>query len=218
MRPLCWLFAVALAAALGSPATAENKRLLLVTDSGGFIHDSVGLSDTVGYANPAQVKRMFKRLASELGGKAGGAHLHNTRGQGLANVVAVRVSFERDQRKLGWGVVLVVMALVMFAISGPLGTSAEKAATEMAGAGTQGVAFALQLLFRFFAAAASLLPAIALASVLGGVALGVFGWRGNTVLTVSLAGAERVYDSRGQSKLLIDFAELVGERLMSLER
>lgn len=136
----------------------------------------------------------------------------------LANVVAVRVSFERDQRKLGWGVVLVVMALVMFAISGPLGTSAEKAATEMAGAGTQGVAFALQLLFRFFAAAASLLPAIALASVLGGVALGVFGWRGNTVLTVSLAGTERVYDSRGQSKLLIDFAELVGERLMSLER
>ena len=28
----------------------------------------------------------------------------------LANVVAVRVSFERDQRKLGWGVALVVMA------------------------------------------------------------------------------------------------------------
>jgi hydroxymethylglutaryl-CoA lyase len=50
--------------------------------------DSVGLSDTVGYANPAQIKRMFKRLISELGEKAGGAHLHNTRGQGLANVVA----------------------------------------------------------------------------------------------------------------------------------
>jgi hydroxymethylglutaryl-CoA lyase len=50
--------------------------------------DSIGLSDTTGYANPAQVKRMFKRLRSELGDKAGGAHLHNTRGQGLANVVA----------------------------------------------------------------------------------------------------------------------------------
>ncbi len=50
--------------------------------------DSVGLSDTVGYANPVQVKRMFARLIRELGGKAGGAHLHNTRGQGLANVVA----------------------------------------------------------------------------------------------------------------------------------
>ncbi|MDT9697949.1 hydroxymethylglutaryl-CoA lyase [Streptomyces sp. P17] len=50
--------------------------------------DSVGLSDTTGYANPAQVKRLFGRLRRELGEKAGGAHLHNTRGQGLANVVA----------------------------------------------------------------------------------------------------------------------------------
>jgi hydroxymethylglutaryl-CoA lyase len=50
--------------------------------------DSVGLSDSVGYANPVQIKRMFARLIRELGGKAGGAHLHNTRGQGLANVVA----------------------------------------------------------------------------------------------------------------------------------
>ena len=50
--------------------------------------DSVGLSDTVGYANPAQVKRMFRRLKCEVGDKAGAAHFHNTRGQGLANVVA----------------------------------------------------------------------------------------------------------------------------------
>ena len=51
--------------------------------------DSIGLSDTTGYANPAQIKRMFRRLRSEIGGdKMGGAHLHNTRGQGLANVVA----------------------------------------------------------------------------------------------------------------------------------
>lgn len=51
--------------------------------------DSIGLSDTTGYANPAQIKRMFRRLRSEIGDeKMGGAHLHNTRGQGLANVVA----------------------------------------------------------------------------------------------------------------------------------
>jgi hydroxymethylglutaryl-CoA lyase len=31
---------------------------------------------------------MFTRLKTELGDRAGGAHLHNTRGQGLANVVA----------------------------------------------------------------------------------------------------------------------------------
>ncbi|MCH4876496.1 hydroxymethylglutaryl-CoA lyase [Pseudomonas sp. TMW22090] len=50
--------------------------------------DEVGLADTVGYANPAQVRRLFTRLRSEIGAKAGSAHFHNTRGQGLANVVA----------------------------------------------------------------------------------------------------------------------------------
>lgn len=50
--------------------------------------DEVGLSDTSGYANPTQVRRMFRRLQMELGDRAGGAHFHNTRGQGLANVVA----------------------------------------------------------------------------------------------------------------------------------
>jgi hydroxymethylglutaryl-CoA lyase len=50
--------------------------------------DSIGLSDTTGYAHPTQVRRMFTRLRSEVGEKAGGAHLHNTRGLGLANVVA----------------------------------------------------------------------------------------------------------------------------------
>jgi hydroxymethylglutaryl-CoA lyase len=50
--------------------------------------DEIGLSDTSGYANPAQVRRLFRRLQAEVGDKAGGAHFHNTRGQGLANVVA----------------------------------------------------------------------------------------------------------------------------------
>ena len=50
--------------------------------------DEVGLSDTVGYANPAQVRRLFKRLRAELGERAGAAHLHNTRGLGLANCLA----------------------------------------------------------------------------------------------------------------------------------
>ena len=47
--------------------------------------DESGLSDTTGMANPAQVKRLFSRLRGELGDKAGAAHMHNTRGLGLAN-------------------------------------------------------------------------------------------------------------------------------------
>ncbi|WP_092440078.1 hydroxymethylglutaryl-CoA lyase [Collimonas sp. OK607] len=50
--------------------------------------DEIGLADTAGYANPAQVKRLFLRLQAAVGNKAGGAHFHNTYGQGLANVVA----------------------------------------------------------------------------------------------------------------------------------
>ncbi|MDQ7747212.1 hydroxymethylglutaryl-CoA lyase [Hydrogenophaga pseudoflava] len=50
--------------------------------------DEVGLSDTTGMANPAQVRRLFTRLRAELGEKAGAAHMHNTRGLGLANCLA----------------------------------------------------------------------------------------------------------------------------------
>ncbi|MEJ8840415.1 hydroxymethylglutaryl-CoA lyase [Ramlibacter sp. AN1133] len=50
--------------------------------------DDVGLSDTTGMANPAQVRRLFRRLAAEIGDKAGAAHMHNTRGLGLANCLA----------------------------------------------------------------------------------------------------------------------------------
>jgi hydroxymethylglutaryl-CoA lyase len=50
--------------------------------------DESGLSDTVGYANPAQVRRLFRRLRAELGKHAGAAHMHNTRGLGIANCLA----------------------------------------------------------------------------------------------------------------------------------
>jgi hydroxymethylglutaryl-CoA lyase len=50
--------------------------------------DEIGLSDTTGYANPAQVKRLFRQLHQEIGVKAGAAHMHNTRGLGLANCLA----------------------------------------------------------------------------------------------------------------------------------
>ncbi len=66
---------------------------------------SVGLSDTAGWANPVQVKRMFQRLRREIGEHAGAAHFHNTYGQGLANVVAALEAgvntFDASQGGLG---------------------------------------------------------------------------------------------------------------------
>ena len=50
--------------------------------------DCVALADTVGYANPAQIKRVFRRVKIEIGEKLEAAHLHNTRGLGLANALA----------------------------------------------------------------------------------------------------------------------------------
>ena len=51
--------------------------------------DEVGLSDTTGYANPAQVRRLVKRIKQAVGdANLTGVHLHNTRGLGLANALA----------------------------------------------------------------------------------------------------------------------------------
>lgn len=51
--------------------------------------DEVGLSDTTGYANPAQVQRLVKTVRANVGEAAlTGIHLHNTRGLGLANALA----------------------------------------------------------------------------------------------------------------------------------
>lgn len=50
--------------------------------------DRVGLADTVGYADPRQVGELFTRTRELAGDKLGCGHFHDTRGLGLANVMA----------------------------------------------------------------------------------------------------------------------------------
>jgi hydroxymethylglutaryl-CoA lyase len=51
--------------------------------------DEVGLADTTGYAHPAQIKTVVRAVRAAVGPTAvASLHLHNTRGLGLANVVA----------------------------------------------------------------------------------------------------------------------------------
>jgi hydroxymethylglutaryl-CoA lyase len=68
-------------------AVPEDEVVRIAASLGEFC-DSVALADTVGYANPAQVKRLFSRVKREIGSKLEGAHFHNTRGLGLANALA----------------------------------------------------------------------------------------------------------------------------------
>lgn len=135
----------------------------------------------------------------------------------LAGIASLRVGYEREPRKVGWGVSLIVIALLVFAVSGPLASFAASAAAEMA-AGGGGVAKALHGLFQFFGAVASLLPLVAFACAAGGVALAVLGWLGSTTLVLDLAGSQRTYPVRGRNPALLDFSEAVSERLMSLKR
>ena len=67
---------------------AEDDVIWLASECIAAGANESGLSDTTGMANPAQVRRLFTRLRAAIGSKAGAAHLHNTRGLGLANCLA----------------------------------------------------------------------------------------------------------------------------------
>ena len=69
-------------------SVSERAVLTLASRCAAIGAQEVGLSDTTGMANPAQVKRLFTQLHHDLGDRAGAAHLHNTRGLGLANALA----------------------------------------------------------------------------------------------------------------------------------
>jgi hydroxymethylglutaryl-CoA lyase len=64
----------------------EVLRLIAaVLDAGA---DQVGLADTVGYADPRQVRDLFERTFKIAGDRLTCGHFHDTRGLGMANVMA----------------------------------------------------------------------------------------------------------------------------------
>ncbi len=69
----------------GEVKESEVLRLAVASMAAGC--DEVGLADTTGMANPAQIRRVYKLVEAEIGHVAG-LHIHNTRGLGLANVLA----------------------------------------------------------------------------------------------------------------------------------
>ena len=70
----------------GRVEPAEVMRLMqAVLDAGA---DRVGLADTVGYADPRQVARLFEQGLRVAGERLACGHFHDTRGLGMANVYA----------------------------------------------------------------------------------------------------------------------------------
>jgi hydroxymethylglutaryl-CoA lyase len=69
-------------------AVAEDRVIAIAETLAKAGADEIMLADTVGYGNPAQVGRLFKEVARTVGGLPLRAHFHDTRGLGIANVVA----------------------------------------------------------------------------------------------------------------------------------
>lgn len=67
---------------------AESRVLELAVALAELGAQEIVLADTVGYGNPAAVRRLFGAVRRELGRLPLAAHFHDTRGLGLANVVA----------------------------------------------------------------------------------------------------------------------------------
>jgi hydroxymethylglutaryl-CoA lyase len=67
------------------PADEVVRLVQAVLDEG---VDAVSLADTVGYADPAMVSRLFERVLRVAGDRLVAGHFHDTRGLALANVFA----------------------------------------------------------------------------------------------------------------------------------
>jgi hydroxymethylglutaryl-CoA lyase len=66
----------------------EERVFEIAEQLAGFGCEEVAFGDTTGMANPRQVGRFFESVRARLAGVELTAHFHNTRGQGLANVLA----------------------------------------------------------------------------------------------------------------------------------
>ena len=80
------------------PATEVLRLLQAALDAGA---DCVSLADTVGYADPASVTRLFEAALRIAGDRFSCAHFHDTRGLALANVhAALQVGVNRFDASL----------------------------------------------------------------------------------------------------------------------
>jgi len=69
-------------------AVDEDRVRRIAVEAAEAGADAILLADTVGYGQPAAVERVFRRVIADVAPLPVAGHFHNTRGLGLANVLA----------------------------------------------------------------------------------------------------------------------------------
>jgi hypothetical protein len=136
----------------------------------------------------------------------------------VAHLAAARVEYERDPATLGWAIALLVLALALALVAGPLqgwaaATAADLAEQVRREAGPGGVPGLLHTSLWALAAAAAWLPALAAGLALAAAGLGGLFWIGHTSFTLCFGPLERCYSVRGRNAHMHEFAEAVSARL-----
>ncbi len=143
----------------------------------------------------------------------------------LRRVAGLRVAYERDERKMSWGGVLLVIALLVYAVSAPLAGLTGRAAADIAAkmshepaGATQAMQGALYTTFVTLQALAQGLRIAGGALALWGLLLLGFGAWGSTTLAVTSGAAQHTFTVRGRDAKLFDFGEMAGDVLRRAAR
>jgi len=132
----------------------------------------------------------------------------------LTQLAAVRVAFQRDARKLGWAIALLIVALVLALISGPLQRWIAGAAARFnEPPRPESLESLLHGVLNVLGGFAKLLPMLSATLVIGAVALLALFWFGKTVLSLVFGATERSYAVHGRNPHLAEFAQAVADQL-----
>ena len=142
----------------------------------------------------------------------------------LEAIASVRIAFEHDARRIGWGMALGAIALVVFSLAGPLDALAGRGLADVSagvardGAQASALAHFLESALGALKYLTGLMSVAGLALLACGAALAVRGWNGYTSLALVLPSAEREYRVPGRDSLLLDFAENLAESVAARMR
>ena len=132
----------------------------------------------------------------------------------LARLASLRIAFERNPARLTWAIVLIVVALLLWAVAGPLQEWSNSAVARVGDSARRESFDAVMVtVFAVIGGVARALPLIAGALAVGAAALAVLYWLGRTTLTLTYAAPEREVSVLGRDQHLAHFADELAVQL-----